>query len=237
MPSIFNNPHLPESLPRRNAYQPVCLTPGARRIGYFTLGATQIMHAMKTLILIRAVAFAALGILLSGCSSTNRPVSSRPKIQRMTVDWEQVWSEPAAVEVFRMKPVPLVAGGEDKTAWVRVPDLFTKQPAMIFMATGPVNGVADYKVTKGGYLLVACDYTYKGNSSGSWLEERWTRQQFYKHGWREATAKDLGGVLVSGDNHRQVVFVKKVVAGESGRLRCNKYGPPHFIVCSTESVK
>ena len=135
-----------------------------------------------------------------------------------------------------MKPVPLVAS-EGKSAWVRVPDLFTNRQAMIFMPTGPVNGVADYKVTKGGHLLVACDYSYQGNSSGGWQEQRWTRQQFYAHGWLEATTEDLGGVLVNGGNREQVVFVKKVAAGESGRLRCNKYGPPHFIVCTTESVK
>lgn len=53
---------------------------------------------------------------------------------------------------------------------------------------------------------------------------------------REATAKDLGGALVKGDNREQVVFVKRVETGERGRLRCNKHDPPFFIVCSNESV-
>ena len=135
-----------------------------------------------------------------------------------------------------MKPVPLAAG-VGKTNWLRVPDELLKRQARIFAPVGPVNGVADYKVTAAGYLLVACNYDYQGNASGNWQEGRWFREQFYAHGWREATAKELGGALVSGQNREQVVFVKKVAAGESGRLRCNKHDPPFFIVRGGEPAQ
>ena len=158
------------------------------------------------------------------------------QIQRMTARWDDIRKEPAAVEVLNMKPLPLGVG-QGETAWMRVPDQLTKYRTTILTATGPMNGVADYRVTKAGYLLVACNFDYQGNSSGEWEASRWTREQFHEHGWREATNKDLGGVLVKGDNREQVVFVKRVAAGESGRLRCNKYDPPYFIVCSSEAVE
>ncbi len=158
------------------------------------------------------------------------------QIQRMTASWDDIRKEPAAVEVLNMKSQPLVVG-QGKTAWMRVPDQLTKYRTTIFTATEPMNGAANYRVTKAGYLLVACNFDYQGNSSGEWEASRWTREQFYEHGWREATHKDLGGALVKGDNREQVVFVKRVAAGESGRLRCNKYDPPYFILCSNEPVE
>jgi hypothetical protein len=196
---------------------------------------------MKANIITQAVLLSLFGILLSGCSSTKpkHPVARTtppPQIQRMTSSWDDIRKEPATVEVLNMKSVPLSVG-QGKTAWVRVPDQFAKYRTAIFATNAPVNGVADYKVTTGGYLLVACNFDFQGNPSGGWEATRWTRAQFYQHGWREATAKDLGGFLVKGDNREQVVFVKKVPAGESGRLRCNKYDPPYFIVCGNEPVK
>jgi hypothetical protein len=196
---------------------------------------------MKINIMTQAVVLSMCGILLCGCSSTkpNRPVarvSRPPQIQRMDVSWEKIRKEPASIEVLNMEPVPLSVG-EGKAEWARVPDQFAKYRTTIFAANRPVNGVADYKVTTGGYLLVACNFDYQGNSGGDWEASRWTRAQFYKHGWREATANDLGGVLVKGDNRAQVIFVKRVEAGEKGRLRCNKYDPPYFIVSSNKRVE
>jgi|GEM_PF-1182812 len=175
--------------------------------------------------------------LLLACASpkqTPPPKAAAPRptqIQRATVSLEQIRRDAAQVEVLNMKPVPL-AVGEGKTAWVRVPSELSKYRTLIFATSGPANGVADYKVTKGGYLVVACNYDYQGNASGNWQAERWTREQFYANGWRELVAEDLGGALVDGQNRQQVVFVKGVATGATGRLRCNKYSPPFFIVCS-----
>lgn len=177
--------------------------------------------------------------LLLACSSPKKAPPARsagpPRIQRAPVSLEQIRRAPAEVEVLNMKPVPLVPG-EGKFAWIRVPTQFTQYQTLIFTNSGPVNGVADYKVTRGGYLVVACNYDYQGNASGNWQGERWTREQFYEHGWRELVAEDMGGVLVDGQNRQQAVFVKGVAAGERGRLRCNKYSPPFFIVCSNAAA-
>ena len=152
-------------------------------------------------------------------------------IQRMTVSWDKIRNSPAKIEVVNMTPVILTERPE-KNAWSRVPSQLATYQTMIFAPTGAVNGVADYKVTSAGYLLVACNYDYQGNASGDWKEGCWTRADFYTHGWTEATSEDLGGALVNGQNRQQVVFVKKVEAGETGRLRSNKYDPPYFILCS-----
>lgn len=153
------------------------------------------------------------------------------EIQRATVSLEQIRREAAEVEVLGMAAMPLVVS-PGKAAWSRVPAEFSKHSTLIFSSTAKVNGVADYKVTRGGYLVVACNYDYQGNDSGNWVEERWTREQFYANGWRELVAEDLGGALVDGQNRQHVVFVKGVATGSTGRLRCNKYSPPFFIVCS-----
>ena len=149
----------------------------------------------------------------------------------LAVSLEQIRKDPAQVEVLNMKPVPLVVG-EGKTAWVRVPQGLAKFQTQIFASIGRGNGVADYKVTHGGYLVVACNYDYQGNPSGNWTEDRWTREQFYANGWRELVPEEIGGPLVDGQGRQHVLFVRGVSAGQTGRLRCNKYSPPYFILCS-----
>ena len=154
-----------------------------------------------------------------------------PQIQKASVSLEQIRKDPAQVEVLNMKPVPLVVG-EGKTAWVRVPQGLAQFQTQIFASIGRGNGVADYKVTHGGYLVVACNYDYQGNPSGNWTEDRWTREQFYANGWRELVPEEIGGPLVDGQGRQHVLFVRGVSAGQTGRLRCNKYSPPYFILCS-----
>ncbi len=160
----------------------------------------------------------------------DRPVQ-RQHLRRRQVNWNEVRRNPAELEVFKMEPIPLTAA-IGKKAWVRIPDELEKQPMLIYMPTGPCNGVADYKVTRGGFLLVACNYDYQGNGNGDWQKRRWEIDDFMDHGWRELTEAELGGVLVKGDNREQIIFIKKVSEGESGRLRCNKYDPPYFIVAA-----
>jgi hypothetical protein len=82
--------------------------------------------------------------------------------------------------------------------------------------------------------VVACNYSYQGNSSGGWTDEQWLRADFYRDGWKEADPENLGGRLVLIGNREQVIFVKKAEAGDSGRLRCNKYNPPFFLLCTED---
>jgi len=159
-----------------------------------------------------------------------------PSIQRMTVSWGEIRRQPARVEVAKMEAQPLIES-QDKNGWLRVPEQLRRYRTQVFSTPEKHLGVTDYRVTRSGWLLVACYYGYDGNASGGWTSEVWKREDFYAHGWREATVEDLGGRLVKGDNREQVVFVKRVTAGETGRLRCNKYAPPLFILCSDGPVR
>lgn len=176
---------------------------------------------------------ATIALICVGCAGRPIDPADSPKLQLrgrpgMTICWDEIRTEPAAIEVLHMDPVRLSVSEE----WPRVPRRLVSSPTQVFRASGPVNGVADYIVTASGYLLVACNYDYQGNGSGNWTAGRWTRECFLVEGWEEATQADLGGSLVNGVNREQIVFVKHVIAGERGRLRCNKYDPPYFIICA-----
>lgn len=184
-----------------------------------------------------------LTILLTGCCGPKNKTVQRPfgrvlpvRVVEMNVSWDVVRRRPAKVDVLGMKSVMLVEG-QGKDAWARVPALLTEYEAKIWRPTIPVDGVADFKVLESGYAIVACNFSYQGNSSGDWLNQRWTPKEFFENGWREISAEKLGGTLVKGDNREQVLFVKRLAKGETGRLRCNKYDPPYFIILSSLATK
>ena len=184
-----------------------------------------------------------LTILLAGCCGPKKKTAQHPpgrvppvRIVEMNVSWDVVRRQPAKVAVLGMKPVMLVEG-QGRDAWARVPARLTEYEGKICQPTTPVDGVADFKVLESGYAIVACNFSYQGNSSGDWLNQRWTRKEFFENGWREISAQKLGGTLVKGDNREQVLFVKRLAQGETGRLRCNKYDPPYFITLSSVATK
>ncbi len=151
------------------------------------------------------------------------------------VDWENVRAAPAVVEVLNMSPVPLAADADSKQkfSWLRVPQRLQKG-WHIFKPEGETNGITDFNVTRSGFVLVACNYAYQGNSGGDWGKDAWTAEDFLEHGWVEASEAELGGLLISGRNREHRIFAKYVEAGEAGRLRCNKYDPPFFIVAVSQ---
>ncbi len=145
-------------------------------------------------------------------------------------DFEGMKRTPAQIEVVNMQPTPLVES-PDKKGWARVPAQLTKYKATVYMpAEGGTNGVADIKVTGDGYLMVACNYDYQGNTQGKWDEEDWNESYFKKKGWRKLSKTELGGILVKGDNREQVIFYKQLKKGDALRIRCNKYDPPFPIL-------
>jgi hypothetical protein len=148
-------------------------------------------------------------------------------------DWEAIKRAPAQIEVVNMQPTPLVVG-DDKKGWTTVPPQLTKYGAVIYMPAGNTNGVADIKVTGDGFLMLACNYDYQGNSSGKWDEEDWNEKKFKTKGWHLMSKTELGGILVKGDNRAQVVFSKQVRKGDTLRIRCNKYDPPYPILLSAK---
>jgi hypothetical protein len=179
-------------------------------------------------------------IAVSGCSTTNiylpganqsqstatqRTAQATPK----PIPWRDVVSNPASVEVLNMTAVPLGVS-TNKPGWIRVPEAFQQNKMIVLMPAATVNGVSDFQVKKAGYVFLACNYDYQGNASGGWQETRWTKDKFTAEGWREVTEPELRGVLVNADNREQIIFLKKLPSGATGRLRCNKYDPPFFIV-------
>lgn len=151
-----------------------------------------------------------------------RPLPSLGEIRR----------EPAALEVLNMEAAPLQVTDAPR-GWARVPEQLSKPAATVFMPVNPANGVSDYKVTRGGWVLAACNYDYQGNDSGDWRGSQWTKEEFQANGWQELTDKELGGKLITKENREQIIFVKKLSTGETGRLRCNKYDPPFLILCGS----
>lgn len=151
----------------------------------------------------------------------SRPASAGGK-------WEEFRRHPGTIEVAQMKFVPL-APTPGKETMTQVPDQFLKFPMMMFTPTDKYHGVAEYEVTGEGYLMVACNFDNQGGR-GAWTNERWTKDQFLAHGWEEVSPGEVGGVLVKGGARTQTLFVRKAAQGERGRLRCNKYDPPYFIV-------
>ena len=177
-------------------------------------------------------------IAATGCSTTNiyLPGATQSTATQRTaqapprpIPWRDVVSNPASVEVLNMTPVPL-AVSTNKPGWIRLPEAFQQNKMIVLMPTATVNGVSDFQVKKAGYVFLACNYDYQGNASGGWQETRWMKDKFVAEGWREVSEPELRGVLVNSDNREQIIFLKKLSSGATGRLRCNKYDPPFFIV-------
>lgn len=132
---------------------------------------------------------------------------------------------PAAVSVVNISGEPLTeAASAEAGKWMRVPEPL--RGARIF-SSSPIKhiGVADFKAASAGRVYLACNYEYQGNRGGSWSGERWMPEQFVENGWSLVQGLEL----VSWENRTFVIFTKELKAGESGRLRCNKYEPPYFI--------
>ena len=114
---------------------------------------------------------------------------------------------------------------ENAGKWVRIPEEF--KGAMIASKSANKHiGVANLEITESGRVFLACDYSYQGNSSGDWTEERWTQQDFITNGWELIS----GVQLIDWGGRSFVVFTKNCNAGDTYRLRCNKYEPPYVIL-------
>lgn len=156
-----------------------------------------------------------------------------------TRHWQYIRSKPAHVEVKDMVAIPLTPSTA-KDGWVRIPLLLWRYNCQIMKPTRKLEvatGRIDYTVKNDGYALLACNFSYQGNSGGNWKPERWDKKDFEENGWRELDHEELGGRLVNGDQREQVVFWKKVRAGETGTIRCNKYEPPYFIILGPDGTQ
>lgn len=145
-------------------------------------------------------------------------------------DWNAIAKSPAEITVLQMQPQPLTVSA-DENGWARVPPMLSQHGAVVFMTPNKSLGIADIQVTADGYLLIACNWDYQGNSSGDWDKEAWDERKFRSKGWDKLTKGELGGELIRNNNNRvQTLFFKRVKKGDSFRLRCNKYTPPFPIL-------
>ena len=141
------------------------------------------------------------------------------------------------LEVVKTKPQPLLPdveypGKKRSSKFFNVPAKLVDAGARIHWPMDANGGVAEYKVTSDGYVAIICDYSYQGNNSGGWTETRWTADDFRDNGWKELSESQMGAQLIKSEKKPLVVFYKKLKAGEEGKLRCNKYGPPIFLTFS-----
>ncbi len=160
-------------------------------------------------------------------NSNNSKLDNLPEILQLAIKRSPKFN------ILNLSSIPLEeVNNPEKVQWARVPELFKKHKAVIYSREGRngSNGVLDIEIEKDGVLIVACNYSYQGNSSGGWQKERWTAQQFQNNGWTQINNEDLGGQLIQGNGKDFVLFAKKVEKGEKYRLRCNKYQPPYPIV-------
>jgi hypothetical protein len=146
--------------------------------------------------------------------------------KRATSVKEVTRENPATVAVEGVTPEPLVASKTREAGkWRDVPEPLRGATILSVTANKHI-GVAEYKVTAPGRVYLACNYDYQGNRSGDWTAERWMPEAFTENGW----ARVDGIELKSWEADRTfIIFTKELKAGETGRLRCNKYEPPYFI--------
>jgi len=94
-----------------------------------------------------------------------------------------------------------------------------------------VSGVAIVRVHRKARIYVAASWAYDGNNSGQWTQERWTKEDFKNHGWKE-----IGTVRIPHRGHEQqhILFVRDCNKGDRFRLRSRKYGAPFVFAPRTE---
>jgi hypothetical protein len=135
-------------------------------------------------------------------------------------------AKPATVDMMLLKPVSLQESPDkEQGRWARVPKALVGASIFATPPTG-ANGIADFKVTKGGHIYLALNYDYQGNSGGGWTEERWMSEDFMVAGW----ARVRGAQMVAWNNRTYSIFTRRAEKGEQFRLRCNKYEPPYVIL-------
>ena len=151
----------------------------------------------------------------------------KPPVEKKKLFVEAVVADkPAVIKPMHLKATRLKEyDDQEKGRWMRVPNAL--MGASIYdLPTAGTNGVADFKVTRGGQVYLALNYDYQGNNGGGWTEERWMPEDFMAAGW----AQVRGVQMVAWSNRTYMIFTRQAEKGEQFRLRCNKYEPPYVIL-------
>ncbi|HYE18092.1 MAG TPA: hypothetical protein VEA69_06595, partial [Tepidisphaeraceae bacterium] len=142
-------------------------------------------------------------------------------------------SRAATIESDVYEPVPLEEGAtrQGSGTWA-LPESFKKLKLQVYSQKkkgAGQDGMTEFRVTKAGTILIACNWDYQGNDGGGWKATRMSQQQFVEQGWRVVANEQLGGVLKLG-KREQIIFSRDAKVGETFKLRCNKYDPPFVIL-------
>jgi hypothetical protein len=130
-----------------------------------------------------------------------------------------IWDHPKGFRYIEERPfTPAHAN--------KVPDYL--RSATVFSSSGNPDadvrrGVLGFNVERTGIVYLVGDWTYQGNRSGGWTEDRYfTREDLVKKGW-----EDLGPCPW---DPAAILFRRIVKRGETYSIRTNKYAPPQLLI-------
>lgn len=142
----------------------------------------------------------------------------RPK-ERPAQASPQPGTSPLPLDVVGMKPVPFAVAGPS------LPDYLKGATTFDFPSRPGAqvkNGVLQFDVRHPCSVLLLADWRRQGSPAGTWQSERLSRGQLAAQGWT-----DLGPAPWDKNS---IVFHRACKAGESYRLRTNKYWPPKLVL-------
>lgn len=114
----------------------------------------------------------------------------------------------------------------DRYQWEEIPEDLI---GIRFLQHPKHQGVLTFSVESSGLVFIATSTRWNsgGNSSGDWQEEVMLEKDLRRNGWRKVRAFDD---LTSTDPGEMAVFFRFCQAGESFRIRTEKYVAPILLI-------
>jgi tetratricopeptide (TPR) repeat protein len=129
----------------------------------------------------------------------------------------------AELEVASAEPLAL-----DKAAgWTNIPDYVAG--AQIY-AQAAKGGDVEFTTKSDGLVIIAASWTYDGNESGGWYENRTTREQLVAQGW--IALDDMQW----NDKDTHTLFYRYLKAGEKFKFHTRKYNQPFLIAADAGKI-
>lgn len=119
-----------------------------------------------------------------------------------------------------------VWGDSNRDRWAKIPAAFKKK-VFFTQFDSRHQGVTEFEVRSAGrvFVVVTSRWGGGGNSSGDWVGELTSKDEFLAEGWKEV-AKIGEERNDSGDGLQWTIYERKCQAGERFRLRTEKYCAP-----------
>ena len=123
----------------------------------------------------------------------------------------------AVVAVTRQVPTPV---GEDtkipRQLWGGTRFTWASKPR-----TDTRNGILEFTAQTEGVVYLLVDWGLQGGKDGTWEKERLTKEQLVERGWQHVGPWPA--------DEKLSMFRKLCMAGETYRIRTNKYWPPELL--------